>query len=329
MILITGATGLVGARLLFDLSKNERVKALRRTSSKLDVVNRIFSSDPGRLNNIEWVEGDVNDIYSLEDAFENVDIIYHSAALISFLPGDRNLMMKVNVEGTANMVNMALEKKIMRFCHISSVAALGRIAGSELVDENNVWKTSSENSNYAISKYGGEREVWRAIEEGLSAFIINPTIIIGPGDWNTGSSQMFSSVNKGLKFYATGSTGFVDYRDVSKCAIELMEKGVSGKRFVINGENLPYKFVFEKIAESLNKPKATIKVTPLLAELGWRAETLRSFIMRDKSMITKETARNGNMHWKYLNDKIKNEIGIEFTPIVSSIEHTSDYYKSL
>lgn len=327
MILITGATGLVGARLLFDLSANERVKAMRRASSKLDVVNRIFSADPGRLNNVEWVEGDVNDIYSLEDAFENVDVVYHSAALISFLPSDRELMMKVNAEGTANMVNIALEKKVERFCHVSSVAALGRIAGSEVVDENNVWKTSSENSNYAISKYGGEREVWRGIEEGLSAFIINPTIIIGPGDWNSGSSQMFSSVNKGLKFYATGSTGFVDYRDVAKCAIALMNKGVSGKRFVINGENLTYRFVFDKIAETLHKPKASVKVTPFLAELGWRAEAIRSFIMRDKSMITKETARNGNRNWKYLNDKIKKETGIEFTSIESSIEHTASLFK--
>ncbi len=327
MILITGATGLVGARILFDLSKNERVRALRRTISKLDVFNRIFSADPVRMKNVEWVQGDVNDIFSLEDAFENVDVVYHSAALISFLPAEKNLMMKVNVEGTANVVNMALDKKVKHFCHISSVAALGRIAGSEVVDENTVWKTSSENSNYAISKYGGEREVWRGIEEGLSAFIINPTIIIGPGDWNSGSSQMFSSVNKGLKFYATGSTGFVDYRDVSKCAIELMKKGVSGKRFVINSENLPYQFVFDKIAIGLNKPKATIKVTPLLAELGWRAEALRSFIMRDKSMITKETARNGNRNWKYLNEKIKKEIGIEFIPIEDSIEQTASYFK--
>ena len=147
MILITGATGLVGARLLFDLSKNERVRALRRITSRLDVVDRIFSSDPERMKNVEWVEGDVNDIFSLEDAFENVDVVYHSAALISFLPSEKNLMMKVNVEGTANVVNIALDKKVKRFCHISSVAALGRIAGSEVVDENTVWKTSSESSS--------------------------------------------------------------------------------------------------------------------------------------------------------------------------------------
>lgn len=318
---------MIGARLLFDLSKNERVKALRRATSSLDVVNRIFSSDPDRLKNVEWVIGDVNDIYSLEDAFENVDVVFHSAAFISFRPSDRNQMMKINVEGVANMVNIALDKKVKRFCHISSVAAIGRIAGSEMVDENSVWKTSSENSNYAISKYGGEREVWRGIEEGLPAFIINPTIIIGPGDWQSGSSQMFSSVAKGLKYYTTGSTGFVDYRDVSKCAIELMNKGVVGKRYIINSQNLPYRMVFDTIAEELGKPKATIQVTPFLAEVGWRMEALRSFIMRDRSMITKETARNGNRVWSYKNEKVKNEIGIEFLPVIDSIRHAAKFYK--
>lgn len=327
MKLITGATGMIGARLLFDLSKNEKVKGLKRRTANLEVVNRIFSSDPDRLKNVEWAIGDMIDIYSLEDALENVDQIFHSAAFISFRPADRKMMMKVNVEGTANIVNLALEKNVSRFCHISSVAALGRVAGTEMVDENSIWKTSSENSNYAISKYNGEREVWRGIEEGLSAFIINPTIVIGPGDWNSGSAQMFSSVAKGLKFYTTGSTGFVDYRDVSKCAIELMNKGVRGKRFIVNGENQTYRYVFDKIAEQLGKPKATIKVTPFLAEIGWRAEAVRSFIAGNKSMITKETARNGNMNWVYKNEKIRSEIGIEFISIDDSVAHVAKQYK--
>lgn len=327
MILITGATGMVGARLLFDLSRNEKVRALRRPTSSMDVVNRIFTEDTDRLKNVEWVIGDVNDLFSLEDAFENVDRVFHSAALISFHPEDLRRMMKVNVEGTANMVNIALEKGVKSFCHVSSVAAIGRVAGSESVDENSTWKTSSENSNYAISKYGGEREVWRGIEEGLPAFIINPTIIVGPGDWQSGSSQMFSSVAKGLKYYTTGSTGFVDYRDVSKCAIELMNKGVVGKRYIINSQNLPYRIVFDNIAQELGKPKATIQVTPFLAEVGWRLEAVRSFIMRDRSMITKETARNGNRVWNYKNEKVKKEIEIEFLPVIDSIRHAAMFYK--
>lgn len=323
MILVTGGTGLVGARLLFDLSINQKIRALKRENSSMKVVKRIFKDDPERINNVEWVVGDLNDIYSLEQAIENVDVIYHAAAFISFRPEDRKKMMKVNGEGTANLVNLCLDKKDLRFCYVSSVAALGRIAGIHTIDENVHWKTSSDNSNYAISKYSGEREVWRGIEEGLSAFIINPTIIIGPGDWNSGSAQMFTTVKKGLKFYTSGSTGFVDYRDVSRCAILLMNLGVKAERYIINAENVSYRHVFNSIADNLNMHKPTILVTPTLAEIGWRVEKIRSLIAREKSMITKETARNGNRSWFYSNEKIKKTVNINFIPIEESIAHTA------
>lgn len=323
MILVTGATGMVGARLLFDLSSTQKIRALKRQHSSMEVVKRIFLEDPERINNVEWVVGDLNDIYSLEQAIENVDVVYHAAAFISFRPEDRKKMMKVNVEGTANLVNLCLDKKELRFCYVSSVAALGRIAGSQTIDENAHWKTSSDNSNYAISKYSGEREVWRGIEEGLSAFIINPTIIIGPGDWNSGSAQMFTTVKKGLKFYTSGSTGFVDYRDVSRCAILLMNLGVKAERYIINADNISYRQVFNSIADNLAKPKPTIQVTPLLAEIGWRVEKIRSFIAGEKSMITKETARNGNRSWNYSNEKIRKTVNINFIPIEESIAHTA------
>ncbi len=323
MILITGATGMVGARLLFDLSKDKKIRALKRPTSTLNIVERIFSADPVRIKNVEWVEGDMNDLFSLEEALLGIDVVYHAAAFISFLPSDRKMMMKVNVEGTANIINLCLDKNIERFCHISSVAALGRVAGISIINENSHWKTSEENSNYAISKYCGEQEVWRGIEEGLSAFIVNPSIIIGPGDINSGSTQMFSSVLKGLRFYTNGSTGFVDYRDVSKCAIDLMEKGISGERYILNSENLKYRTVFNSIADNLKKPLPTIEVTPLLAEFGWRMEALRSFITGKKSLITKETARNGNMNWEYTNDKVVKELGFHFISISESVKHTA------
>ena len=177
MILLTGGTGLVGSQLLFDLaSSGKKVRAIYRKESKMNVVDRLFYSFPAFKENIEWFESDVTDQFSLEEALEGIDTVYHAAAFISFYPSERNRMMKINVGGTANMVNVALKKNIKRFCHISSVASLGRVSGEEILDENSWWKTSKDNSNYAISKYGGEREIWRGIEEGLSAFIINPSV---------------------------------------------------------------------------------------------------------------------------------------------------------
>ncbi len=327
MILVTGGTGLVGSHILFDLvNAGKKVRALRRPESKMEVINRLFSKTPELFNNIEWVEGELNDVFSLDEAMAGVDTVYHSAAFISFYQSDKNKMLKINVEGTANVVNMALKNNVGRFCHVSSVAALGRITGEKNVDENSWWKTSSKNSNYAISKYGGEREVWRAMEEGLSAFIINPTIIIGAGDWKSGSTQMFSRVYKGLPYYTMGSTGFVDVRDVSKAAIALMNKGVKDQRYIVNSENVTYKYVFDLIAQNFGKPKSRFMVSPALVEIGWRMETLKSWFLGSKPMITKETARNGLMQWYYSNEKIRKETGMEFIPVEKSVRDACEVF---
>lgn len=288
----------------------------------MHVINRLIPVGSELSKKIEWIEGDVIDFFSIDDAMEGVETIFHAAALISFYQSDRKKMQKVNVEGTANMVNIALKKNVKRFCFISSVASLGRIAGEEFVNENSWWKTSKKNSNYAISKYGAEREVWRAIEEGLSAFIVNPAIIIGAGDWKIGSAQLFSQVWKGLAFYTDGITGFVDVRDVSKSAILLMEKGVSNSRYIVNSENVSYRYVINHIAENFKLKKPHFRIRLWMAEIGWRFEILKSRLLGVKPLLTKETARNGLMKWYYSNEKIKKEIGIDFIPVNKSIEHT-------
>ncbi len=321
MILVTGGTGLVGARVLYDLtSSGKKVRAMRRASSKDDIFNMVFAENPALKNNIEWVEGDVTNVYDVVEAMKDVTEIYHCAAKVSFHSADYNEIMKVNVEGTANMVNVALVLGVKKFCHVSSIAALGRVIENKVMDETVVWKSSKHNSVYAISKYSGEREVWRAIEEGLNAVIVSPSIIIGPGDWKTGSSAMFSRVMKGMKYYSDGVNGFVDVRDVSSSMISLMEKNISGERFIISSENCSYVQIFNFIADGLHKPRPTIKVKSTLSELGWRAEALRSLVMRDKPFITKETARNSQLQWFYSNEKIKKAIGINFIPVQQSIE---------
>ncbi len=326
MILVTGGTGLVGSQLLFDIVKSgNRVRALKRPDSSLQIPRRLFSSQDD-FNRIEWVDGDVNDLFSIEAAMEGIETVYHSAAYISFNSNDRMKMFRVNVDGTANMVNLAIKHGVKRFCHISSTSALGRTSGETLVDEECWWKQSKENSNYGISKYSAEREVWRAMEEGLSAFIVNPSIVIGPGNWKNGSTQMFSQVWKGLSFYSEGSTGFVDVRDVSKSALMLMDKGVKDARFIISSENMTYRKVFDLIAENLGKKKATIRVTPLMAGIGWRAESFLRLLTGKNPMITKETARSAMSHWIYSNDKIKKEIGIEFIPIEKSVKDASELF---
>lgn len=327
MILVTGGTGLVGSHILLELTrKGKKCRALLRKESSTSLVEKLFAPHPELLKSVEWVEGDVTDVYSVFESLEGVEEVYHAAAMISFAPSEVKRMMKVNIEGTANMVNMSLEKGVKKFCHISSVAALGRTAEGQQIDEKSVWKTSSLNSNYAISKYGAEREVWRGIEEGLNAVVLNPTIILGPGDWNKGSAKMIQQVWKGLRFYTPGSTGFVDVRDVAKAAVLLMEKDIHAQRYILNAENVSYKYLFETIASNLHKPQPSIRVSPFLGEVAWRSIALAHVFSKNKPLITKETSRNAQRHWTYSNEKIIRETGMRFIPVSESLAHTCEVF---
>jgi len=313
--------------LLLDLTKSgKKVRALKRATSSLATVHLLFDEQEHLLKSVEWVDGDVTDFFSVQDAMKGITEVYHCAAMVSFQPKDRRKLMKINAEGTAHVVNAAMQAGVKKFCYVSSVAAIGRIEEEKMIEETNVWKTSAHNSNYAISKYSGEREVWRAIEEGLNAVIVNPTIIIGAGGWTTGSSQMFGQIWKGFRFYSDGANGFVDASEVSKCMVTLMEKNIFGQRFIIVSENLSYREVFTMIAEALGKRKPTVKVTILLSNIGWRIEALRALITRKPALITKETAESSQQQWTYSNRKIKKTIGVEFMPVKDSVKRVASLF---
>ena len=271
------------------------------------------------------MEGDVQDIPSLELAMQGCERVYHAAALVSFEAKDAQRMLDINVQGTANVVNVALSQKIEKLGYVSSIAALSRYEDNDEVTEENYWKPNPNNSNYAISKYLSEQEAWRGTQEGLPSVIINPSVILGPGDWSKGSSQMFQKVWEGLKYYTSGGTGYVDVVDVSKSLIELMESNVVNERFIVNGENLQFRTVFDWIAEDLGKPKANIKVTPLLKEIAWRLEGIRCFFTRKTPLITKETANHAMAKMAYSNKKLS-DFGFTHTPIRDTVKKYSDWF---
>lgn len=328
MILVTGGTGLVGAHLLLELTqKHSKVRALKRENSSLSIPEKVFAyyQKSDLLNHIEWIEGDILDIPSLEIAINGCTQVYHAAALVSFAPKEAKKMLDINVQGTANVVNVALAKGIQKLAYVSSIAALSRYENDKIVTEENYWKPNPHNSNYAISKYLAEQEVWRGTQEGLPAVIINPSVILGPGDWNKGSSQMFQKVWEGLKFYTPGGTGYVDVIDVANSLITLMESEVKNERYIVNSENLAYRTIFNWIAEGMNKPKAHILVTPFLKELAWRLEAVRCFFSGKSPLITKETARQAMGVTSYSNQKLK-DFGYSFAPIKESVNKYSEWF---
>jgi len=317
MITITGATGLLGSRVLFDLlsSSTENIRALKRETSNTEAIRHVFScytSDPDSLfKRIEWVDVDILDYDSVADALEGTSRLYHAAAFVSFNPRDRNRMIVNNVTGTANIVNACLDLGIEKLCHVSSTSALGEAARGEAVTENMIWRPDKKNTGYAISKFKSEMEVWRGMEEGLNAVIVNPSIIFGPGFWDKGSSSMFTTIYKGLRYYTCGVTGFVSVKDVSDCIIRLMNSDISGERFIISAENLSYKEVFEMIAASLNVRPPAIEATPFMAMTAARLDGVRSLFTGTR-VITPETARAGIRQVYFSNEKVKGAVGIEF-----------------
>ena len=237
-------------------------------------------------------------------------------------------MMKVNIEGTSNVVNASLEKGIKKLCHVSSVAAFGTSERGNIISETIKWKSSPHNSNYDISKYGAEREVWRGAEEGLPVVIVNPSIILGAGNWTQGSPQLFHTVYKGLRIYSTGAAGFVDVQDVARAMILLMESEIKNQRFILSAENHPYKFFLEKTADALGKSRPKIKVGKFLTSIGWRFDKLKSLFAGKPHLITKEIARGACGKSFYSSEKIKQQLGFEFTPVEKTISEVAKIYLS-
>jgi nucleoside-diphosphate-sugar epimerase len=335
MILVTGGTGLIGSHLIAQLLlKKQSVKALVRSSSRKEYFEKVLefyhvpSSDTGQY--LHWVEGDILDIPSLETAFEGVDKIYHSAATISFHKSQREAMQKVNVEGTANVVNVALHKGVRKICHVSSIAAIGRPEDKAgVIDEQLAWKSSRLNTGYAVSKHESEWEVRRGIAEGLEGVIVNPSIVLGRANPEKGSSRIFETVWNGLKFYPPGMNGFVDVEDVVNIMIELMDSNISGERYIVNGINISYLDLFTKISQIYNRKAPSIKAGRLVQALAWRAEALKSLITGRKPLITKETARTSGNIFKYSNKKVVLELDYTFKDFNTTLDDLSSYYAAL
>lgn len=319
MILVTGGTGLVGAHLLLHLIENGKsVRAIYRNIDAIQKTKSLFSlyDKPSLFYEIEWIKADIIDVPSLEIAFENIEFVYHCAALISFDPKDEDLLRKTNIEGTANIVNFCIAKNIQKLCFVSSIAALGDLKENEkIITEETEWNPEKPHSDYAISKYGAEMEIWRGQQEGLNAVIVNPGVIIGPGFNKQGSGKLIKNVQNGMPFYTKGSTGFIVVTDVVKIMVKLVNHETKNERFTLISENIVFRNFFNTIAKAKNIKKPSIYLSPLMMEILWRIDWFFSTIFRQKRLLVRATAKASFSRNLYSNEKIKNVLDMDFLDI--------------
>lgn len=335
MILVTGGTGLVGSHVLLELVKTgKQVKALRRKNSNIKEVKKTFENysdlSDELFNKIEWIEGDILDIFSLESILKDVEIIYHCAALVSFDSKQRKNVFQNNVEGTANLVNAALKCGVRRFLHVSSIATLGKYKEESPISESSVWIPSVKNSAYAESKFFSEMEVWRGMAEGLDVVVVNPSVIIGPGKWEKGSSKFFPLVYRGLRFYTTGVTGYVDVRDVAEAIIILTDNknfdNSRNQKFLLSAQNIEFGVFFSMVAESLHKPVPAIKVSRFLLHLIRPLFALGSLVSGSGNIVTKDTISSATGKKYYDGSKITRLFGFKYRPVINAVQHTAAIY---
>jgi Nucleoside-diphosphate-sugar epimerases len=321
-VFVTGGTGFLGAYIIKELvEKGYAVRAIRRSNTLPFFIPQHI------LNKVEWVSGDILDVVSLAEGMEGMDAVIHAAAKVSFQSKEKKELLKINIEGTANVVNIALEKNIRRFVHISSVAAIGRTASGETITEDKKWTAGKMHTMYAISKYHGEMEVWRGAAEGLNVVVLNPSTVLGYGDWNTSSCAIFKNVYKEFPWYTRGINGFVGVEDVARATVMLMESELNGERFIINSENWSFQQLLNTIADGFGKKRPSREATRFMGSIAWRMEKLKAAFSGKKPLLTRESARVAHSITYFDNNKILKTLPrFTFTPLAHSIKNACEQY---
>ena len=329
-VFITGATGFIGSHIARTyLDNGHAVSVLHRERSGYGMLADI-------ADRVTWHVGDILDIPSLEAAIKpNTDVI-HAAAIVSFVPKDRGQMEKTNVEGTANVVNVCLKAGIRKLGYVSSIASLGKpvpkgeeVDASPLITEDQKWEESPLNSNYAKTKYRAELEVWRGVAEGLNAVMVNPTVVLGVGDWTRSSLQLIKYVHDERPFYTDGLVSYVDVLDVAESLYRLMQSDVTAERYILNGGTIPYRTLLEQVAAALGKRPPTVRVPPLLTRVLWPIEAVRSWLTGKAPLITRETARSASSQYRFDGRRIGQVTDFQYRPLGETLRRVANAFGSL
>lgn len=318
-IFITGATGFVGSHIArYLLTSGHRLTALRRDTSQMTLCADIE-------HQIRWVHGDLSEITFLQDEIGSQDVFVHAAAMVSLASKDHRRMFRVNVEGTKNMIDLASRMQVEQFVHISSVAALGMDEQGR-TDESTIWSYQDGDTNqYSVSKFYAEQDVWRAHAEGMAVSILNPSVVIGPGDWSANSSRMFTRVDAGMPLYPSGTVGVVDVRDVALAVGLVIEQSVKGEQYVLNGANVSFQHLFSEIAQELDVKPPKRVLTPLIGSLYSALTRILSWFGLAEH-ITRQMIRSSAIVHKYDSTKSRDQLGLTYRDWQVTVRDTARAY---
>ena len=329
-VLITGATGFLGIHVVREfLQAGYHVKGTFRnqaSQTKAKQVLGYYEDADALFNRVEWVNVDMLDYNDVLKAVQSVHYVVHAAAEVSFNPRFKHRIIENNTLMASYIADAAIEAGIKKLCHISSIAALGSTINGEPITEETKLASVKDQSAYSTSKFYAEMEVWRAINSGLDAVILNPSVILGAGDWKTSSSTFISTIAKGLSFYSNGVTGFVDVRDVALASRLALESTVSAERFVLSAENISYYNLFCNIAKSLNKPTPKFKAYPILLKSIATISSFYSYITGRDPLVTPQSARSAWRKCYYSGRKFEEQFGVKYTPISQTIDFACSCY---
>ena len=329
MIVVTGATGLVGGHLVWHLLQaNNRVTAIRRKTSNPSPLRTIFSfyteTPDIFLSRIDWIEADMLDEKSVTSALKNAGVVYHCAAVVSLGSTDSGVS-ETNVRGTRNIVAACLANKVNKLCFVSSIAACGKTGNEDIIDENAIWIDSAKQSAYSRSKHYSEQEVWKGIEKGLNSVIVNPGVILGVSGTDTGSSELVARVQKGLIFYTDGGSGYVDVQDVVRIMIRLMNSEITAERFILVAQNCSNREILSAMARGFQKPEPFIGVDKqILVKIGYLSEFIGK-LFKFKPLLDSGTVRSATSTTYYSSAKIQKLLDYKFNPIEKCINEICQF----
>ncbi len=330
MNLVTGATGIIGSHVVYSLLKRgEEVVAVKRSTSHLRDIKNLFLLYEGNdalFLKIKWVELDLVDVQVLETALDNIETVYHCAGMVSFNDKDF-FQLKVNNElVTANVVNACIYKNVKTLCYVSSLSAINNNDYLGELNEKVFWKTSGNESAYGISKYNAEREVWRGMEEGLNAVIVNPGVVLSPFFWNQSSGQLFTFCAKGSMFYPPGKTGYIAAKDVAEIMVSLVEKKIVGERFILIEKMYRFQEIFSLAQKSFGKSEPKIKANKFILNLARWADLIFSKISGKNQAITKASLNSALSEKTYSNQKLFQFLQFKYTPVDAEVKFICEVY---